>query len=256
MRAWQLSVGLQGTGNARPNYGTCGVDECKFTPTTLPATRDRLINQGSPDQSAIGRPKKRISRNGFEDVSGIPEASEIGMRALVLIAIIYCRNGQSADALDLCALDANIETYKEHRIQLSAFIRETYENAFLYDPKCQDGKAQVHFVLRPNVKGKIKLLRKIVKKRGYAFATIEGIIHGPEPIQIDPKLADRVKDLYGGSLPMKGYGHLNAFKMEIEIENVLEAKEMDDGHSPGIQEKNRVQPTISPSPERSTAPIR
>lgn len=45
MRAWQLSISLQVNGNARPNYGSCGVDECKFTKSILPATRDRLINQ-------------------------------------------------------------------------------------------------------------------------------------------------------------------------------------------------------------------
>jgi hypothetical protein len=45
MRAWQLSVSMQINSNVRPNYGTCGVDECIFTPSTLPATRDRLINQ-------------------------------------------------------------------------------------------------------------------------------------------------------------------------------------------------------------------
>ena len=45
IRAWQLSIGLMSTGNLKSNYGTCGVDECKFTPGMLPGTRDRLINQ-------------------------------------------------------------------------------------------------------------------------------------------------------------------------------------------------------------------
>jgi hypothetical protein len=61
-----------------------------------------------------------------------------------------------------------------------------------------------------------------------AYVTVEGIIHGSEPIQVPPELADKVKHLFGDSLPMRGYGHMNSYKMQINIENVLEAKEMDD----------------------------
>jgi hypothetical protein len=140
---------------------------------------------------------------------------------------IYAGQCELSSSLDLCTLDAHIEQYKERKLCIKAFIGETYENAFLYDPKCQGGEPLMHFILKPKISGKINELREIMAKKDYAFVVVEGIVHGPEPIQIDPKLPDRAKELYKGS--MKGYGHFGAYKMEIEIEKVIEAKEMDDG---------------------------
>jgi len=127
---------------------------------------------------------------------------------VLLLSTIYYEQGFATETLDLCTLDENIQTYREHRVRVSAFINESYESAVLYDPKCQDGKPLVHFVLKSNINGKIKLLRKIVTERGYAFVTVEGIVHGPEPIQIDPQLADKIKELYKVTATI-GYGQLN-----------------------------------------------
>ena len=148
---------------------------------------------------------------------------------VMLLVTIYCEQGWTIETLDLCTLDENIQTYKEQRVRVSAFISESYENAVLYDPKCQDGKPLVHFILKPNIGGKIKLLSKIVAEKGYAFATVEGIVHGPEPIQLDSLLADKVKEIYKGTIPIRSYGHNNAYKMEIEIDKVLKVKAVDDG---------------------------
>jgi len=156
---------------------------------------------------------------------------------VVFLSTIYCEKGWSIETIDLCTLDENIQTYKEQRVRVSAFISESYESAVLYDPKCQDGKPLVHFVLKTKVGGKIKLLKKTVEERGYAFTTVEGIVRGPEPIQIAPQLADKVKELYKGNIPVSCYGHLNAYKMEIEIDKVLEVKAIDDGLRDGVDNK-------------------
>ena len=154
---------------------------------------------------------------------------------VVLFVIINSTQGWTTEKLDLCTLDDNIQIYKEQRIRVSAFISESYESAVLYDPNCQDGKPLVHFILKSNVGGKIKKFRKIVAKKGYAFVTVEGIVHGNETVQLDPRLADKIKELYKGNIPIIGYGHNNAYKMEIEIDNVLEVKVIDDG-LPKIQD--------------------
>jgi hypothetical protein len=89
---------------------------------------------------------------------------------LFSIAMFSNGNNKPPPTLDLCTLDSKIQIYKGQRIRLSAFISEGPESSVLYDPKCQEGEPLVHFELEPNVKGKIELLRKIVKKRRYAYA--------------------------------------------------------------------------------------
>jgi len=146
----------------------------------------------------------------------------------VLSLLICCVWSYPAFALDLCELDMNIQSLREQRVRVSAFIREGMENTFLYDPKCQNGEPLVHFELKSKVDGKLKELKKIIKKRGYAFVTVEGIIHGPEPVQIDDsEFADKVRAAFG-SIPIRRYGHFNTYKMEIEIDNVIEAMDPKD----------------------------
>jgi hypothetical protein len=131
------------------------------------------------------------------------------------------------EPLSLCALEANIQKYKGQRVQVRAYISESYENSWLYDPKCRNGEPSLWFKLAPKVTGKLKQLRNLVKKKGYGFVTVEGIVHGPEPIEIDPKLPDWIKEKYRDSI--KKYGHMNTYDMEIVIDKILEVTNVDDG---------------------------
>ena len=144
---------------------------------------------------------------------------------IIILAFVYHGCNQPIFALNLCELDMNIQFLNGQRLRISAFMRENFENAFLYDPTCQDGKPLIHFELKPEVNGKIEKLKKIMRKNGHAFVTVEGIVHGPEPVQVAPKLADKIKEIYNGVIPMRTYGHFNAYKMEIEIDNIIEATE-------------------------------
>jgi len=151
--------------------------------------------------------------------------------SIIIVMFVICCYVKfpSAFALDICTLDENIQSYQERRIRVSAFITEGFEYSFLYDPQCQEGKPLLHFELTSKIDGKVKAFKKLIKKKGYAFVTIEGIVHGPEPIPVDPKIEDRVKELYGGIMPVKTYGHFNAYKMSIAIDNIIEVKNIDDG---------------------------
>ncbi len=131
------------------------------------------------------------------------------------------------ETLKLCELEANIQQYNGQRVRVQAFLSESYENSWLYDPKCRNGESSVWFELAPRVTGKLKQLRKTVNKKGYAFATVEGIVHGPEPIEIDPKLPEWIKEKYKGSV--KKYGHMNAYDMEIIIDSIIEVTDVEDG---------------------------
>jgi hypothetical protein len=52
-------------------------------------------------------------------------------------------------------------------------------------------------------------------------------MRGGEPLKIDPKLPDWLKDRFKGS--SQRYGHLNTFEMMIEVVKVVSAQNQDDG---------------------------
>jgi hypothetical protein len=134
---------------------------------------------------------------------------------------------KQVESLNLCTLKEDIQRYQGQRVRLRAFLAVTFENSFLYDPKCRNGEPLSWFELKPKVTGKLKQLRKILEKRRYAFVTIEGIVHGLEPLEVDPKLPDWIKEKYKDSV--KRYGHMNAYDIEIVIDNIVDVEDVDDG---------------------------
>lgn len=144
------------------------------------------------------------------------------------VGICWCQ--PAAGPVDLCTLAANVQTYSGHEVRITAFFAAGRESAILYDPKCQDGKPLVWVEFKPKVEGQMKALRRIVEKRHSALVTIEGTMHGGEPVKVDPKLPDWLKDRFKGS--SQTYGHLGSFAMMIEVGKVIEAKGADDGIKP------------------------
>jgi hypothetical protein len=131
--------------------------------------------------------------------------------------------------MDLCTVAAKPLEYHTRTVRVAAFMGRGAEAIALYDPKCRDGEPLVSVELKSNTKGEIGQLRTILAKKRYAFVTVEGTVHGPEPVEVDPKLPDWVKERFKGSV--KHYGHGDAFDMMIEVENVIQAKDVDDGRS-------------------------
>ncbi len=137
---------------------------------------------------------------------------------------------QSPRTLDLCTVAANLSAYSGREVRMRAFFAVGRENVVLYDPTCQDGKPLVWVEFKPKVAGQMKALRRIVEKKHAALVTVQGTMHGGEPVKVDPKLPDWIKDRFKGS--SQTYGHLGSFDMMIEIETVIDAKTADDGIKP------------------------
>lgn len=76
----------------------------------------------------------------------------------------------------------------------------------------------------------MKALRRIVERKRSALVIVQGTMHGGEPVKVDPKLPDWLKDRFKGS--SQTYGHLGSFDMMIEIGRVIDAKAADDGIKP------------------------
>lgn len=140
--------------------------------------------------------------------------------------------GQSrpSETVALCTVATNIRTYNGQQVRVTAFLGAGAEQDVLYDPKCQEGKPLVYVSFKPKVTGQMKALRRIVEKKRYALVTVEGTMRGPEPVKIDPKLPDWLKDRFKDS--SKRYGHLDSLEMMIEVDRVIEAKDVDDGLPP------------------------
>lgn len=137
---------------------------------------------------------------------------------------------QSAEPVDLCTVAANIRTYSGREVRITAFFGVGRENVVLYDPKCQDGKPMVWVEFKPKVAGQMKTLRRILEKKHSALVTVEGTMHGGEPVKVNPKLPEWLKDRFKGSSQV--YGHLGSFDMMIEVGKVIEARAVDDRTKP------------------------
>ena len=153
------------------------------------------------------------------------------MRRLLVAALLVGCSGfciaQDQGMLDLCTVAANLKAYSGREVRITAFFAVGRESVVLYDPKCQDGKPMVWVEFKPKVGGEINTLRRILEKRHSAFVTVEGTMHGGEPVKVDPKLPDWLKDRFKGS--SQTYGHLGSFDMMIEIGKVVAAKDAGDG---------------------------
>jgi len=137
-------------------------------------------------------------------------------------------------ALDLCTVATNIQTYHRRQVRIKAFLGVGAESTALYDPKCRAGELLILVafndgILKSKEKGPKELLRNTKKKR-YALVTIEGMLYGPEPVAIDPNFPEWLKDRLAGSV--QHYGHLGSFEMKIDVEKVIDARDVSDGVRP------------------------
>ena len=139
------------------------------------------------------------------------------IRQLLIFAVmgggavgISLGQSQPSGTVDLCTVAANIRTYNGQQVRVTAFLGAGAEQDVLYDPKCQDGKRLVYVSFKSKVPAQMKALRRVVEKKRYALVTVEGTMHGPEPVKVDPKLPDWLKDRFkdapkatGISIPRK-----------------------------------------------------
>src|SRR5258706_9122218 len=134
---------------------------------------------------------------------------------------------QSSEPIDLCTVVTNIQAYNGREVRVTAFLGTGAEQAVLYDPKCRNGEPLVYVSFKLKVTGQKKALRRIIEKKRYALVTIEGTMHGPGPLNVDPKLQDWLKDRFKGATLR--YGHLDSMEMMVEVTKIVVAKDVDDG---------------------------
>jgi hypothetical protein len=137
------------------------------------------------------------------------------------LGLCFGQEQPAAGPVDLCTVANNIRAYNRQKVRITAVL---IGNAVLYDPKCQQEEFRVSVSFDPKVKGKIKQMDKILKKRRYALVTVDGTMHGGELVDIDPSLPDWLKDRFKNS--KKKYGHLGSFDLMIEIGSVVDAKDV------------------------------
>src|SRR5260370_11915367 len=118
------------------------------------------------------------------------------MRRLLVVALVggcavgSCRGQGQPSPIDLCTLATNIQAYNGREVRVTAFLGAGAEQAVLYDPKCRNGEPLVYVSFKLKVTGHKKALSRIIENKRYALVTIEGTMHGPEPLTVDPKLPD------------------------------------------------------------------
>ena len=135
-------------------------------------------------------------------------------------------DGKAPESLDVCTLVGSWQRFSGKRVRISAVFHEGAEQSVLSDPACQSGESLIFVSASAHLSGKTRQLRRILKHGREAQVVLEGIFSGPEPIAVDPKLPDWMKEKFEGST--KRYGHLGSLDMMIEVENVIDVKRVHD----------------------------
>jgi hypothetical protein len=133
-------------------------------------------------------------------------------------------------ALDLCTVVLKIQSYHRQHVRITASLGRG--GLDLYDPKCNGEEARVTVFYKDGVlktgESAQELLR-ITQERN-ALVTVEGTMYGPEPVSIDPNYPDWLKERLKDSV--KRYGHQGSYPMLIEVDKILDAREVDNGLTP------------------------
>ena len=74
------------------------------------------------------------------------------------------------------------------------------------------------------MKGTPRTLDRFLKSDRRALVEFEGVFYGPEPLRVDPKLPEFIKEKFKGA---KGrYGHMDAFETMLEVTAIKQVTEV------------------------------
>lgn len=149
------------------------------------------------------------------------------LRVLLLAAIITSLSPASvptpvpatddnySSVLTLCDLVQNSDRYDRKMVSVRAYYLVGAEQAVLYDPQCRHGEF-LTFVDFAKLKGKFsEKLKQLEKTDKRALVVFQGTFFGPEPVEIDPKLPQYIKDKLAGT--KRRYGHMDSLETMIEV---------------------------------------
>ncbi len=121
--------------------------------------------------------------------------------------------------LGFCELMSNAKLHSRQVVRVRAIFAQGAEQSVLYDPECGQDRPAAAVEFGPRCKGATKKLDRLVAESRRAWVVVEGVLYGPEPAKIDPKLPDWLKQKLEGS-PQK-YGHQGAFDTLLQVNKVV-----------------------------------
>ncbi len=128
----------------------------------------------------------------------------------------------------LCDLIDSWKDYHLRRVRVKAIFFVGPEQLSLYDPGCHAGKERVWADVETSLQSAdLRKLNRIVKHDHRAWIVLEGVFHGPEPMDADPRLPSPYRENLQG-LPRR-YGHMGAYDTMIEATRIIEVRRVERG---------------------------
>jgi hypothetical protein len=119
---------------------------------------------------------------------------------------------------------SNTKLHSRQVVRVRAVFARGAEQSVLYDPGCGNGNLTAAVEFGPRCKGATKKLDRLTARSRRAWVVFEGVFHGAEPAEIDPKLPDWLKQKLAGS-PQR-YGHLGVFDTLLQVTKVVSVDEI------------------------------
>jgi hypothetical protein len=126
-----------------------------------------------------------------------------------------------SDSQSLCTIVQSASEYNRKMVRLRGIFAIGGEEAVLYDPACWKVMNDAGVAVTSKYKNN-RTLDRLLKHDRRAWVIVEGIFYGPEPVQVDPKLPQAIKDSLKGT--MTHYGHLGAFSNMIEVTKIIKVE--------------------------------
>jgi hypothetical protein len=125
------------------------------------------------------------------------------------------KHGAHTKALNFCEIVSHPDLYHRRKVLVKAIYRGG-GGAGLYDPDCNGGHGWMDVEFAGSLKSsRLGKLNNLLKRDGRAYVVFEGTFYGPEPVEVDPKLPEWLKEKSKGA--MRRYGHLGMFETMIEV---------------------------------------
>jgi TonB family protein len=127
---------------------------------------------------------------------------------------------------DLCAALEGIKDGERRPIVVSGIYVASAEMRVIYDPNmplCQkDVQPSTWVLLNTGADNNAKLV-SLLKQDGRAYVTLKGTLEGPKATLPDDSSIPAYAS-YAGRVAGRRYGHLNQFRTELIVDEVLEAR--------------------------------
>jgi TonB family protein len=148
----------------------------------------------------------------------------------VFLATIALAGGVSTSSLsvsraELCAALEKIRDGERLQITTSGIFVSRSEMKVLYDPGmslCQEDVQPSTWVVLPPSAANNSKLEALLREDGRVYVVFKGTLVGPRVVSDDTSISTYAS--YANRIAGRRYGHLNAFRTELIVDEVLEVK--------------------------------